>query len=169
MRGSLVFSVRCAIGALAVAFCAARPSALNAQQAEPLAIVVNRVNPVSDISTADLRRLYRGQRSRWSTGRRVTLVMREPGAMERDAILRSLYGLDENEYRRGFLQAIFAGEASDAPKILATSNGVMRFVFNVPSAIGYVRMSEVDASVKVLRIDGRLPGEPGYRLEDIGE
>jgi phosphate transport system substrate-binding protein len=129
-----------------------------------LAIIVNRNNPMDDISLADLRRVYRGQRTRWSNGRRVTLVMRDPGTPEREAILRSLYGLQEEEYRRGFLQAIFTGEASDAPKMLATSNGVLRFVFNVPGAIGYVRASEADSSVKMLRVDGRLPGESGYRL-----
>jgi phosphate transport system substrate-binding protein len=148
--------------ACAVAFVA--PRSARAQESEPLAIVVNRNNPMDDISLADLRRVYRGQRARWSNGRRVTLVMRDPGTPERDAILRSLYGLEEEEYRRGFLQAIFTGEASDAPKMLATSNGVLRFVFNVPGAIGYVRASEADSSVKMLRIDGRLPGESGYRL-----
>ena len=65
----------------------------------------------------------------------------------------------------GTCQAIFSGEAGDAPKTLASTNGVLRFVFNVPGAIGYVRASEVDPSVKMLRVDGRLPGEPGYRLE----
>ena len=55
---------------------------------------------------------------------------------------------------------MFTGEAIGAPKMLATTNGVLRFVFNVPGAIGYVRASEVDASVKTLRVDGRLPGEP---------
>jgi len=90
--------------------------------------------------------------------------MRDPGAPERDAILRSLYGLHEEGYRRGFLQAIFTGEASDGPKMLATPNGVLRFVFNVPGAIGYVRASEVDGSVKTLRVDGLLPGDAGYGL-----
>ena len=117
------------------------------------------------ISLADLRRLYRGQRSRWSNGRRVTLVMRDPGTPEREAILQTLYGVDEDQYRRGFLQSVFTGEAKGAPRVLASTNGVLRFVFNVPGAIGYVRASEVDASVKTLRVDGRLPGEAGYRLE----
>jgi hypothetical protein len=42
---------------------------------------------------------------------------------------------------------------------------VLRFVFNVPGAIGYARASEVDSTVKVLRVDGLLPGEDGYGLE----
>ena len=151
--------------ALVVLIAAVRPAAVPAQDAEPLAIVVNRSNPMSEISLADLRKLYRGQRSRWSNGRRVTLVMRDPGTPEREAILQTLYGVDEDEYRRGFLQAVFTGEAIGAPRVLASPNGVLRFVFNVPGAIGYVRASEVDASVKTLRVDGRLPGEAGYRLE----
>lgn len=144
---------------------AATPRPVDAQETEPLAIVVNRANPVSEISLADLRRLFRGQRSRWSNGRRVTLVMRDPGTPERAAVLRTLYGLDEREYRRSVLQAMFAGETSGAPKTLASDYGVLRFVFNVPGAIGYVRASEVNSSVKALRVDGRLPGDEGYALE----
>jgi ABC-type phosphate transport system substrate-binding protein len=151
--------------ALAVLVAAGKPGAVRARDSEALAIVVNRSNPLSEISLADLRRLYHGQRGRWSNGRRVTLVMRDPGTPEREAILQTLYGVDEDEYRRGFLQAVFTGEANRAPKILASTNGVLRFVFNVPGAIGYVRASEVDSSVKMLRVDGRLPGEAGYRLE----
>jgi len=144
---------------------AVEPGAARSQDAEPLAIVVNRSNPMSEISLADLRKLYRGQRSRWSNGRRVTLVMRDPGTPEREAILQTLYGVDEDEYRRVFLRAVFTGEANGAPRVLASPNGVLRFVFNVPGAIGYVRASEVDASVKTLRVDGHMPGEAGYRLE----
>jgi ABC-type phosphate transport system substrate-binding protein len=157
--------LRWSLGALLVSLLGAVPGTVHAQESEPLAIVVNKSNPLTEISFADLRRVFRGQRSRWSNGRRVTLVMRDPGAPERDAILQSLYGVAEVEYRRTYLQAIFSGEASDAPKTLASSNGVQRFVYNVPGAIGYVRARDVDPSVKILRIDGRLPGEPGYRLE----
>lgn len=165
MRRSRMTPFRLPLVGLALCLGAVTPCAARAQAVEPLAIVVNRSNPVAEISLADLRRLYRGQRSRWSNGRRITLVMRDAGAPEREAILRSLYGLDEEEYRRGLLRAVFTGEASGAPKTLASTNGVLRFVFNVPGAIGYVRASDVDDSVKTLRVDGRLPGEPGYRLE----
>ena len=157
---SLTFAVLAAGAALFAA-----PGVSRAQNSEPLAIVVNKTNPLNEVSLSDLRKIYRGQRGRWSNGRRVTIVMRDAGTPERGAILRSLYGLDEENYRRGFLQAIFSGEASDAPKMLATPNGVLRFVFNVPGAIGYVRASEVDDSVKVLRVDGRLPGDAGYGIE----
>ena len=164
MNGRQMPRLRMVFGALLLSLLGAAPNAARAQEAEPLAIVVNRNNPLSEISLADLRRVFRGQRSRWTNGRRVTLVMRDPGAPERNAILRSLYGLDELEYRRSHLRAVVSGEA-EAPKTLVSNTGVLRFVYNVPGAIGYVRARDVDASVKTLRIDGRLPGEPGYLLE----
>jgi phosphate transport system substrate-binding protein len=154
-----------ALVALGVALLAATPGAARAQRTEALAIVVNRSNPTDDVTLAELRRIYRGQRTRWVSGRRVTLLMREGGAPERGALLRSLYDLNEHDYRRGFIQAVFSGEATDAPKTLASSNGMLRFVFNAPGAVGYMRASEVDANVKTLRVDGRLPGDPGYRLQ----
>jgi phosphate transport system substrate-binding protein len=156
--------LRWALGVIALSLVGAAPPTARAQAAEPLAIVVNRNNPLSEISLADLRRVFRGQRTRWTNGRRVTLVMRDAGAPERNAMIQSLYGLDEEQYRRTYLQAVFSGEAGDAPKTLASTNGVLRFVYNVPGAIGYVRARDVDPSVKTLRVDGRLPGEPGYRL-----
>lgn len=165
MRRATMPRLPVALGALLASLLAAAPRAVRAQDSEPLAIVVNRNNPLSEMSLADLRRVFRGQRSRWSNGRRVTLVMRDRGAPERESILQSLFGVAEEDYRRTYMQAVFSGETADAPKTLTSTNGVLRFVYNVPGAIGYVRARDVDASVKALRIDGRLPGEPGYRLE----
>jgi len=45
---------------------------------------------------------------------------------------------------------------------------MLRFIFNTPGAIGYVRADEVDDTVKVLRIDDRLPGEAKYPLRRAG-
>ena len=42
---------------------------------------------------------------------------------------------------------------------------MIKFVSFVSGAIGYVRPEEVDASVKVLRVDGLAPGDPGYKLK----
>jgi hypothetical protein len=42
--------------------------------------------------------------------------------------------------------------------------GVRKFIFNVPGAIGYLRRSDVDATVKIVRIDGLEPEDKGYKL-----
>ena len=129
-----------------------------------LAIVVNLSNPTDELSFQELRSIFLGERSHWPNGRRITLVMMEPGQPERKAILRSIYRMSENDFNRHFLQGLFTGEVFVSPKTLATPVGVRKFIFNVPGAIGYVRAADVDNTVKVVRIDGRLPGDKDYSL-----
>jgi phosphate transport system substrate-binding protein len=134
------------------------------QPDQTLAIVVNQSNPVDNLTMQDLRTVFLGERSHWPNGRRITLVMLEPGQPERKAILREIYRMNENDFSRHFLQGLFTGEVFVSPKTLATPVGVRKFVFNVPGAIGYVRASEVDDSVKVIRVDGHLPEDKDYGL-----
>ena len=129
-----------------------------------LAIVVNLSNPVDDLAMADLRRVFLGERGHWQNGRRITLVMLERGWPEREAVLSSIYRMDETEFNNHFLHGLFTGEVFVSPKTLSTPEGVRKFIFNVPGAIGYLRASDVDKTVKVIRIDERLPGDKGYKL-----
>ena len=131
---------------------------------ESLAIIVNQSNPVDELSLAELRAVFLGERSHWPNGRRITLVMMEQGQPEREAILRNVCRLSESDFRRRILQGLFTGEVLVSPKTLATPVGVRKFVFNVPGAIGYLRPEDVDASVKVIRVDGHLPSDAEYAL-----
>jgi len=131
---------------------------------EPLVIVVNRSNPVDELSSAELRRIFLGNRSHWANGRRITLVMREPGEPERSTILREVCGMTEEQLKNHYLHGLFTGEILVSPKILSSPMGVRKFIFNVPGAIGYVRIGDVDPTVKVLRIDELLPEDKGYKL-----
>jgi ABC-type phosphate transport system substrate-binding protein len=131
---------------------------------EPLVIVVNRSNPVDDLSFAELRRIFLGNRSHWTNGRRITLVMRDPGEPERKTILRDVCGMNEDQLKTHFLHGLFTGEILVSPKTLSTPIGVRKFIFNVPGAIGYLRIRDVDATVKVVRVDELLPDDKGYKL-----
>ena len=131
---------------------------------EPLAIVVNKSNSVDELSFVELRRVFLGERSHWSNGRRITLVMREPGEPERRAILRDVCGMSEDQFETHILRGLFTGDILVSPKILAAPSGVRKFLFNVPGAIGYLRLSDVDSTVKVVRIDNLMPEDKGYKL-----
>ena len=131
---------------------------------EPLVIVVNRSNPVNDLSSAELRKIFLGNRSHWSNGRRITLVMREPGEAERMTMLRDVCGMNEDQLKNHYLHGLYTGEILVSPKILSSPTGVRKFVFNVPGAIGYLRLGDLDSTVKVLSIDEFLPEDKGYRL-----
>jgi ABC-type phosphate transport system substrate-binding protein len=131
---------------------------------QSIAIIVNQENPVDNLTLQELRTVFLGERSHWPNGRRITLVMMEPGQLERKAILHEIYRMNEGDFSRHFLQGLFTGEVFVSPKTLATPVGVRKFVFNVPGAIGYVRASDVDGTVKVIRVDGHLPDDKDYVL-----
>ena len=151
--------------ALAVLTFLTLPSLAQGQTAseESLAITVNQSNPVENLSSAELRKIFLGEKSHWTNGRRITLVMMDPGP-ERKTVLRDIYRMNENDLNNHFIHGLFTGEVFVSPKTLATPVEVRKFIFNVPGAIGYVRARDVDASVKVVRIDGRLPDDKEYKL-----
>jgi len=145
----------------------ASPQAESASE-QSLAIIVNQSNPVDNVSFQELRTIFLGERSHWPNGRRITLVMLEAGQPERKVMLRIIYRMTESDFSRHFLQGLFTGEVFVSPKTLASPVGVRKFVFNVPGAIGYVRASDVDSTVKVIRVDGRLPEDKEYTLRVSG-
>lgn len=131
---------------------------------QTLAIVVNRSNPVDNLSFSELRKIFLGERNHWSNGHRIAIAMRDYGQPERRTVLRLIYHMDEQGYQDYVLREMFRGDVFVAPKTLTSATIVRKFVFNAPGAIGYLRRGDVDDSVKVVRIDGLLPEDKGYRL-----
>ena len=131
---------------------------------EAVAIVVNQSNSVDNFSFDELKKVFLGERSHWPNGRRITLVMLNPSQPERKLILREVYAMSEKDLNSHFIQGVFTGAVLVSPKTFGSTTELKKFVFNVPGAIGYVRAADVDASVKVVRIDGRLPDDKEYKL-----
>ena len=132
---------------------------------EGLAVIVHRSNPMENLTFAELRKLCLAQRRQWDHGRKVTIVLREAEYLERAVVLEKVYGMQEDEFERFFLQEKFIGNVQVSPKQLSTAGGVRRFVFNVPGALGFVRASDVDDTVKVIRLDGKSASDSTYPLQ----
>jgi ABC-type phosphate transport system substrate-binding protein len=131
---------------------------------QTLAIIVNRSNPIENLSFAELRKIFLGERSRWPNGHRVIVTMLDSGFPERNTILRDVYHMTESSYQDHFLKGTYTGEIAFPPKTLSSPEILRKFVFNAPGAIGYLRASDVDGSVKVVAINGRLPDSLEYKL-----
>ena len=132
---------------------------------EDLAIIVNTANPTDTLTLAQLRSIFLADRAHWPDGQKITVVMREQGQPERALILRAVCRMSETDFNQYLMHSTFTGQVQAGPKLLTSVAGVRKFIFNVPGAIGYVRAGEVDRTVKVVRIGGRLPGDDGYKLK----
>lgn len=130
-----------------------------------VAIVVNHSNTVENLSLRELRKVFLGETSHWANGRRITVVMLERGQAEREAVLRIIFRMGESDYEQYFLHATFTGRVLSPPKLLATAEGVRKFVSLVPGAIGYLRSDELDRSVSPIRVDGIALGDAEYKIK----
>lgn len=139
-----------------------------AQQHESgdIAVVVNSKNPTPGLSLPQLRKIFRGEQQFWTFKAPVLVLMRAPGAPERSVALKAVLQMSEGDYKHFWAQKIFRGEVSTEP-VITYSNGTQNEgVANIPGAIALIKAREVSAGVKVLRIEGRLPGEQGYPLSE---
>ena len=88
----------------------------------------------------------------------------ERGTPERQTVLRVIYRMNDGDLDKYFFWSVYRGEFPSYPTTLATPVEVRKFVSKMPGAIGYLRASDVDNSVKVVRVNGLLPGDDGYPL-----
>src|SRR5258707_945752 len=82
-----------------------------------LAIVVHPDVPVQDLSLAEVRKIFMGDRQYWTPNLRITLLIRAPVSRERDVVLKTLYHMTEAEFRRYWISKVFRAEATSGPKV----------------------------------------------------
>ena len=128
-----------------------------------VAVVINPSNPTVNVTTSELRKIFAGEKRSWERGLRIKLIVRSPGCYERLALLK-LLGMSESEYKQYWAAQIFRGEADSEP-FAAPSVGMQKEAMTVfPGSISLVNLQDVKPGMKILKVDGRLPGAPGYTL-----
>ena len=132
-----------------------------------LTVIVNRSNPVDSISNTDLRALLLGKMAQWANKQPVILVERESTSPTFRKTLQVVLHMTEGDYGRWILQQEFRGEKTPLIKTLTSDEGAGKFVFYVPGAVAITDgvPSLGSSEIKVLRVDGKLPGDPGYPLK----
>jgi len=130
-----------------------------------VAIVVRPDTPVDSLTLGDLRRVFLGDRQFWSSNLRVTLLVRAPGARERDVVLSTIYQMSEAQYRQYWIAKVFRAEASSAPKVVYSNEMAVELTSSMPGALAFVDASMVPKNLKVVKINGVLPGDSKYPLK----
>ncbi len=147
----------------AIAMAAMTMAALTAQAAD-IAIVVRPDVPVDNLSFAELRKLFLGDRQFWTSNVRVTLLVRAPGAHERDVVLKTIYQMSEAQFRQYWIAKVFRAEAASGPRIVYSNEMAVDVVAGTPGAVAFVEAGQVPKGLKILKINGLLPGAKDYPL-----
>ena len=141
------------------------PSLAQTTRGADIAVVVHPDTPISDLSLAEVRRVFLGERQYWNSKLPVALLIRAPVARERDVVLRVIYQMSEAQFKQYWIAKIFRAEVASPPKIVYSNDLQYDLVTALPGAIAFVDARNVRPGVKVVRVDGHLPGERDYPLK----
>ena len=123
--------------------------------AHHMAIVVGKENTVENMTSTQLAKLFRAEVKKWPDGKNVMLVLHKNSAGEAET-LKHLTKMSMSEWGK-FLEA-----HKDSIVLAESDADVLKAVSSMPGSIGMVDVRSVDGSIKVVRVDNKLPMESGY-------
>jgi ribosomal protein L23 len=126
------------------------------------ALVASAGSKLQDVTLVDLEKLCKGTQKAWPDGKSFTLVMHDPESPEMRAAVQKLFGVAPTEVK---LLVAKLNESRPMIKIVDSDEDLMRTVEATPGAVGLVDVYAINSSVRVLRIDGKLPFDTGYSLK----
>ncbi len=129
-----------------------------------IAVVVRTDTPVDNLSIGEIRKLLLGERQFWNSNLRVTLLIRAPSSRERDVVLKTIYQMSEAQFRQYWIAKVFRSEAASGPRIVYSNEMATELINAMPGAVAIVEAEQVPKGLKVLKINGLLPGEKGCPL-----
>lgn len=130
-----------------------------------IAIVVHKDTQVDDLSLGDLRSVFLADQQFWANRKRIILLVRAPQSDERDFVLNRIYQMSEAQFRQYWIGKMFRAEVPRGPKIVFSTDMALELVIAIPGSISFIRADEVTDDVRIVRVDGKLPSEPGYPLQ----
>jgi ABC-type phosphate transport system substrate-binding protein len=127
--------------------------------AKQLALVADKANPTTNLKASDLAGIFNAHMRAWPDGKPITLVMRDPGSDDAQLILRRILNMTSDQ-ARALIQA------HPAVVVVADSDdAILHIVSNTRGAIGFIDLYSLTKDVNVVKVDGKLPLEPGYLLK----
>jgi len=131
---------------------------------DDIAVAVNSQNPISEMSLADLRKILLGERRFWKGNVLITLVLRQSGTRERDVLLNQSLKMNDVQFTEHWHDKVFRGEAPSEPLAVPSNGMASEYVADTQGAIAFIAAKNLRSDLKVLKIEGKLPGEQGYPL-----
>lgn len=148
---------------MAVVLCLAAMLATSAVTAiKNMALVVSAGSKLADVPLADLSKLCKGVQKAWPDGKNFTLIIKDPESAEMHVTVQKLFGAAPGEVKAAIAKL---NEARPVVKIVESDEDLLRAVAATPGAVGILDVYSINSSVKVLRVDGKLPFDMGYALK----
>ena len=163
MRRSLLFAAAAAALLGAGSRSPDRPAA--ARRDALVFAVAARGGGAPAFSSAELRRVFLGELTRWKDGRRIALALPPAGSPAGRALYARVVRMSDIDYSQHWLGLIFRGEAVAPPRVIPAPEEMKRLLARSPDTLGVLLASDVgsrETSFQLLAIDGAVPGTATY-------
>ena len=124
----------------------------HAEGSDEIIVIVNKENPLAKISRAELIKIYLGKKSLFENGSKIIPVDLTEEKSLRTQFYETILGKDINKLKNYWIKRIFSGQGSP-PQVLKKIEHIKNFVANTEGGIGYIRTSDIDNSVKAVKIN----------------
>ena len=129
-----------------------------------LAVIVNDAVEEESISTDVLSKILLGEVRFWEGGGLITLLIQAPVSWERETVLGKIMKMSEPQYRQFWISKVFRTEVASGPKVVLSNDMAAILISKIPGAVAFVDNKDIPSGAKVLKIDNKQPGDPGYPL-----
>ena len=131
--------------------------------ADSLAIVVSKESPILTLTEYELKKLYLGTNISGPTGTRIIPFNQAPSSPDRVLFESRVLGMTPDEVARYWIDRKIRGQGVP-PKVVSPADLLQKVVSRLEHSVAYVRVGQVSGDVRVIAIDGHLPGDGSYGL-----
>jgi hypothetical protein len=128
--------------------------------AHDVALVTHKNSQVKGVKAADLARMIKTTH-KWPDGRELIVVLTDPSSLEMRIVVQKLLSLKRDEFKTLI-------DATNKSKmtfwVVSSDDEALKILQGNTSAIGLMNVYSINGNVDVLKIDDKLPLEPGYVL-----
>lgn len=123
--------------------------------AHHIAVVVQQQNPTESLSSPELAKIFKSETRKWPDGSDVRVVLNRNSAV-------ALQMLERLAHMQAATAKAFIARHTSTFLLVNSDKEVLRLVSSDPGALGLVDVRAVDSTIKVVKVDGKLPLEKAY-------
>ena len=129
-----------------------------------IAVIVNKSNPVSDVSYNELKQISEARKQYWGNGEKIILIFKPVTSVETRALIDMVYKIKYEEFDKYWFLKVYENKIMEFPKILNSTGTINILVSEIQGAIAFIGVDEVSkrGNIKVIRVNGKMPDEDGY-------
>lgn len=130
----------------------------------PVAVVVHPDCRFQGMSLARLREHLLLRRRHWPDGSRVAVLLRPKDTPEQQVFLEHIARMDARGLKRYWISLLNQGRILHMPSTVRSADMALSIVRQARGAVVLLPADSVPQGLRILAVDGHLPGEPGYPL-----